>query len=240
VPVMVCMDGFILTHAVERIDVPTQEQVDAFLPPFAPRQVLDPDAPVSIGAMVGPEAFTEVRYLAHAAHLAALERIPELAREFSRAFGREAGGLLRRYRTEDAETIVVALGSVLGTVKDTVDALRDEGARIGVVGIGAFRPFPSAAVREALIDARRVVVLDRAMTPAAGGPLAADVRLALAGAPVRIDGVVAGLGGRPVTTASLRNLLDEAVHDRLEALTFLDLDTDVVRRELAIPGGLAR
>src|SRR5450756_665038 len=81
-PVMVCMDGFILTHAYERVDMPTQEQVDAFLPPYVPRQSLDPDDPVSIGAMVGPEAFEEVRYLAHLRQLDALERIPSLAAAF--------------------------------------------------------------------------------------------------------------------------------------------------------------
>src|SRR6516162_2415639 len=94
-PVMVCMDGFILTHAYERVDVPTQEQVDAWLPAFRPRQVLDPDAPLSIGSMVGPEAFMEVRYLAHQKQFQALARIPEIARDFARAFGRESGGLAR-------------------------------------------------------------------------------------------------------------------------------------------------
>jgi pyruvate ferredoxin oxidoreductase alpha subunit len=92
-PVMVCMDGFILTHAYERVDVPTQEQVDAFLPPYEPRQVLDPKEPVSIGAMVGPEAFSEVRYLAHAKQMQALERIPQLAEQFKAVFGRDSGGL---------------------------------------------------------------------------------------------------------------------------------------------------
>src|SRR6188472_1583034 len=99
-PVMVCMDGFILTHAYDRVDVPTQAEVDAFLPPFEPRQVLDPSDPVSIGAMVGPEAFTEVRYLAHAKQVAALDSIPKLADEFETRFGRRSGGLIREYRTE--------------------------------------------------------------------------------------------------------------------------------------------
>ena len=95
-PVMVCMDGFILTHAFERVDVPTQEQVDAFLPPFRPRQLLDPAEPVTIGALVGPEAFTEVKYLMHAKQMQALDRIPEIAGEFAAAFGRESGGLAQR------------------------------------------------------------------------------------------------------------------------------------------------
>ncbi len=149
-PVMVCMDGFILTHAVERVEMPGQAEVDAFLPPFRARQVLDPDEPVTIGAMVGPEAFMEVKYLAHAKQMQALELIPEIAADFERAFARDSGGLIRSYRTEDAETIVVALGSVLGTIKDTIDELREEGVRIGVVGITSFRPFPLDALREAL------------------------------------------------------------------------------------------
>ena len=95
-PVMVCMDGFILTHAFEAIDLPGQVDVDAFLPPYEPRQVLDPDDPISIGAMVGPEAFEEVRYLSHLRQRDALARIPTLALEFSDTFGRESGGLLRQ------------------------------------------------------------------------------------------------------------------------------------------------
>ena len=117
-PVMVCMDGYVLTHAVERLELPTQEQVDAFLPPFRPRQVLDPDDPVTIGAMVGPEAFTEVKYLMHAVQMQALDVVPRIAAESEAAFGRSSGGLVRPYRTEDAETVVVALGSVLGHHRD--------------------------------------------------------------------------------------------------------------------------
>src|SRR5690348_459802 len=134
-PVMVCMDGFILTHAVERIDMPTLEQVQAYLPPYVPRQVLDPADPVSIGAMVGPEAFMEVRYLAHAKQLQALGLIPEFARDFQSVFGRDSGGLLRGYRCDDAQTIVVAMGSVLGTIEDTIDEMRDEGTKIGALAI---------------------------------------------------------------------------------------------------------
>jgi pyruvate ferredoxin oxidoreductase alpha subunit len=231
-PVMVCMDGFILTHAVERVDVPGQEQVDAFLPPFAPRQALDPDEPVSIGAMVGPEAFMEVKYLAHAKQMQALELIPEIAADFEQAFGRDSGGLIRSYRTADAETIVVALGSVLGTIKDTIDELREQGVKIGAVGITSFRPFPLDAVRAALGHAQRVVVLEKALAVGIGGIVSANIRMALAGIELRGYTVIAGLGGRPITKASLRDLFTDAIADRLESLTFLDMDWDVVNREL--------
>ncbi len=231
-PVMVCMDGFILTHAVERLEIPTQEQVDGFLPAFEPRQVLDPDEPVSIGAMVGPEAFMEVKYLAHAKQMQALQLIPEIAGEFQRAFGRDSGGLIRTYRSEDADTIVVALGSVLGTVKDTIDELREQGVKIGAVGICSFRPFPLDALRAAVGHAERVVVLEKALAVGIGGIVSANVRMALAGIQLHGYTVIAGLGGRPITKSSLHSLFTDAAANRLEALTFLDMDWDVVNREL--------
>ena len=235
-PVMVCMDGFILTHAVERVDMPEQEQVDEFLPPFAPRQVLHPDEPISIGAMVGPEAFMEVKYLAHAKQMQALESIPQIAEDFENAFGRASGGLIRTYRSEDAETIVIALGSVLGTIEDTVDELREQGVSIGVVGITSFRPFPLEAVRAALGHAQRVLVLEKALAVGIGGIVSANVRMALAGIQLHGYTVIAGLGGRPITKASLHGLFTDAVADRLKELTFLDMDWDVVNRELARMG----
>ncbi len=233
VPVMVCMDGFILTHAYERVDMPTQAQVDAFLPPFVPRQVLDPREPVSIGAMVGPEAFMEVRYLAHAKQMQALELIPGWAEDFRRAFGRDSGGLMHTYRTEDADTIVVALGSILGTIKDTVDAMREEeGARIGVVGITCYRPWPAAAVRQALAKAKRVVVVEKSLSVGHGGIVSANVRQCHAGAPEDVLTVVAGLGGRPITRESLRKAFRAAAEGTLAPLTFLDLNQEVVDRAL--------
>jgi pyruvate ferredoxin oxidoreductase alpha subunit len=233
-PVMVCMDGFILTHAYESIDIPEQEQVDAFLPPFEPRQVLDPDEPVTIGAMVGPEAFTEVRYLMHAKQMQALDVVPEIAGEFAQAFGRNSGGLVRAYRTEGAETIVVALGSVLGTIEDVVDELREQGVAIGALGIKCFRPYPLEEVRAALGGATRVVVLEKAFAVGVGGIVGQNVRLALTGLDVEVNDVVAGLGGRAITKRSLRGLLDDAMAGKLEPgrLTFLDLDRALVEREL--------
>ena len=232
-PVMVCMDGFILTHAVERVDLPTQEQVDEYLPPFEPRQVLDPAEPVSIGAMVGPEAFTEVRYLAHAKQMRALELIPGWAEEFRRAFGRESGGLMHTYRCEDADTVVIALGSVLGTVKDTVDEMRERGAKIGVLGITCFRPWPSAAVRAALARARHVVVLEKSLAVGLGGIVSTNVRTCYSGNPDSVHTVIAGLGGRAITRASLARMLGTALEGKLDALTFLDLDQPLVERALA-------
>jgi pyruvate ferredoxin oxidoreductase alpha subunit len=237
IPVMVCVDGFVLTHAVEGIDVPSQEQVDTFLPPFEPRQVLDPAHPVSIGAMVGPEAFTEVRFLAHAKQLQAIGCIREVADDFTEAFGRRSGGLVSTYRVEDAEVVVVAMGSILGTIKDATDVMRDRGTKVGVVGITSFRPFPLEALHEAIGDARRVVVVERAFSIGFGGVLSTDVALAIADAKARISTVVAGLGGRAVLETALVEVIEDAKAGRLEALRFLDLDRGVVERELARMAG---
>ena len=243
-PVMVCMDGFLLTHASERVDLPGPDQVDAFLPPYEPRQVLDPDAPISIGAMVGPEAFTEVRYLAHQRMQDALSVIPAVADDFRARFGRSSGGLVRPYRTEDADIIVIALGSVIGTAQDAVDELRADGRRVGVLGITTFRPFPVAAVREVLGTdrrLRRIVVLERALAPGTGDIVTADVRRALAAEDAQpphapdaiVSTVVAGLGGRAVTSGSLCGMLVSAADGKLAPLSFLGLDTGLVDRELA-------
>ncbi|MCB0881414.1 MAG: pyruvate ferredoxin oxidoreductase [Thermoleophilia bacterium] len=232
-PVMVCMDGFILTHAMEVVEVPTPEQVARFLPPFHPRQVVDPDDPVSIGAMVGPEAFTEVRYLAHHRQMEALEVIPRVADEFREVFGRDSGGLVRPYRCDDAETVVIALGSVLGTLKDVVDERRARGERIGVLGITSFRPFPRDQVRDVLWNASRFISLEKAFSVGIGGIVSSQVRASLIGHPITNSTVVAGLGGRPITKASLHAMLDRSARDELEYLEFLDLDRALVQREIA-------
>ncbi|HXX69345.1 MAG TPA: transketolase C-terminal domain-containing protein [Polyangiaceae bacterium] len=231
-PVMVCVDGFILTHAFEPIAVPSQSDVDAFLPPYDPVQTLDPDDPMTIGAMVGPEAFAEVRWLAHDKQLRALRAIPEIATEFGARFGRASGGLLRPYRSEDAETRVVAMGSVNGTIEETVDQMRASGVSIGSVDLCTFRPFPADAVRAALHGAKRVVVVEKNLALGMGGVLASHVRMALRGEPAFVHTVVAGLGGRAITRASLARCLGAAHAGTLEELHMLDLDWSIVEREL--------
>jgi pyruvate ferredoxin oxidoreductase alpha subunit len=231
VPVMVCVDGFILTHAFERLDLPEQDAVDRFLPRFVPRQRLDPDEPLTIGAMVGPEAFTEVRYLAHTNLRRALEVIPAVAADFYHRFGRVSGGLVQSYEVDDASLVVVAQGAVAGTLRQVVDDLRADGLRIGALTVTTYRPFPLDAVRSALAGVGRVVVIDRALATGTGGFLAADVSQAVDPGVTCFD-VVAGLGGRPVTQASLKRCIQGAVLGRLEPLSFLDLRSDTLKEVL--------
>lgn len=231
-PVMVCMDGFVLTHAVDRVDIPEQEAVDAYLPPYTPRQVLDPSDPVTIGAMVGPEAFTEVRYLAHAKHISALSCIEKSAQLFKERFGRDSGGLLKTYRCEDAAVRILAMGSSVGTIEDAVDELRAEGLKVGVVSLRCFRPFPMQAVREALQGARVAIVLDRAIGAGSGGVVLLDVVNAMRCSEVAIKSVIGGLGGRAITKKSIKDILRAANEGTLSDTTFMDLDEDLVRRQL--------
>ncbi len=233
-PVMVNMDGFVLTHAMEQIDVPEQAEVDAFLPPFRPQQWLDPDDPVTIGAMVGPGAFTEVKYLMADRQLRALDTVVDVADGFRAAFGRGSGGLVSRYRTDDAELVLVAMGSMLGSAEDVVDELRDDGLAVGLVGITCYRPWPYDEVAAALAGIPRVTVLNRAISVGAGSVLGRDVRLSVPEG-TTVHDVVLGLGGRPVTRSGLRELVLDVVGGRVpeHSLHFADLDRPAVERELA-------
>ena len=228
-PVMVCMDGFILTHAIEGIDVPDQKQVDKFLPSFVPRQILDPENPISIGAMVGPEAFTEVRYLAHQKQKEALKLIPKINEDFKQIFGRDSGGLISTFNVDDADTVIVTLGSVIGTIQEALD---EQDENIGALTIRSFRPFPLEAIRSALKNVKRVVVFEKCFAVGIGGIVANNVRMALSGTNIEVYEVIGGLGGRPITRKSLHKLFKDAVKDNLEVVTFLDLKKDVVEREL--------
>ena len=233
-PVMVCVDGFILTHAMERIDIPAQAEVDAYLPPYDPVQVLDPAEPASIGAMVGPEAFTEVRFLQHYKQTQALRLIVDFARDFAKAFGRESGGLLRGYRAEDADMLVVAMGSVCGTIKDVIDDMRDDGVAIGLVTIVSYRPFPTEELRKALAGCQDVVVVEKCIAVGVGGPLANNVDMALRNLPSapRLHSAVAGLGGRAITKPALERLFRTAAVQPWEGTHFLDLNERIVGREI--------
>jgi pyruvate ferredoxin oxidoreductase alpha subunit len=233
-PVMVCVDGFILTHAVERLDIPSQADVDAFLPAYEPVQVLDPAAPISIGAMVGPDAFTEVRFLQHYKQTLALRLIPELAAEFKIRFGRDSGGLLRSYRADDADMVAVAMGSINGTIKDTIDEMRADGYSIGLISIVAFRPFPTAALRRLLAGRKNVVVIEKSFAVGMGGQLANNVDLALRNIPAapQVHSVIAGLGGRSITRTSLHRVFRRAETQAWEGPHFLDLNEDIIGKEL--------
>ena len=212
-PAMVVIDGFILTHTVDAVDVPEQSQVDEYLPPFRPDPVLNMDDPRRFGGLVMPDWWTEFRYRIATDMEGAKERIREADKEFGRIFGRSYGGLVENYRTEDADAVLVVAGSAAGTAKEVVDRLRGEGLKVGVARLRVFRPFPSEEITE--LSSRGVVgVFDRSYTFGDGGAMFNEVRSAMHGSDNIVKNYVGGLGGRDVTVAHMewifRNMLDIA------------------------------
>ena len=235
-PVMVNMDGFILTHAITRVDIPEQALVDQFLPKFVPRQKLDIESPLSIGAMVGPDAFTEVRYLAHHQQNSALSIIEQQAEEFASIFGRDSGGLMKSYFADDADIVFVAMGSVVGTMQDLINDLRKEGYSVGILSLRSFRPFPAEAICQALKNARQVIVFEKSFAVGMGGILASEIHMAAerytTTHKLKISSVIGGLGGRTITKKSLADIVKQAKTGDLAAEVFMDLDKETVDREL--------
>jgi pyruvate ferredoxin oxidoreductase alpha subunit len=227
-PVMVCVDGFILTHAYERVDIPSQEEVDEFLPPYTPRVSLDVDDPVAIGAMVSPDYFFEVRYLAHRRQMDSLEIICCVAESFWKKFGRDSGGLFHEYHTDGAETIVVTLGSVAGTIKDVVDELNASGEKFGVIALTSYRPFPADSLKNSLKNAARAIVVEKAFAIGIGGILFQEIELLMKNINVKIVSVVAGIGGRSITKSMLRECF---LNKNSGENVFLGLNEDIVAKE---------
>jgi pyruvate/2-oxoacid:ferredoxin oxidoreductase alpha subunit len=203
-PVMVNLDAFYVSHALEPVDVPAQADVDAYLPPFAPERKLDTACGSSWGNVVSQDMF----YRHRQSMQEAMDRVPELLAAADREWHERVGrgfGVVERYRCDGASTVVVTMGSMCGTARDAVDALRAAGEPVGLVKVRLFRPLPVAALRAALADVRDVVVLDRNHSPGAGGVLHQELRAALFGmadAP-RVHGLLAGVGGVNVPPAKI-------------------------------------
>jgi len=211
-PVMVCVDGFVLTHVYEPVRTFDRADVDAFLPPYEPVHYVSPEKPMVFGSGTDELNTLEFHYMNHQAVIRAKKKIETVAREFEAVFGHYHGGLIDTYATEDAEVILVAMGSVLGTLREAVDVLRAEGVKVGLVKVRSFRPFPSEELRQALGGAGVVVVFDRALSFGSQGILATEVKMALYDAPRRplVQGLMAGFGGREVNLETVRGIVDRA------------------------------
>jgi pyruvate ferredoxin oxidoreductase alpha subunit len=227
-PVIVNVDGFILTHAYDRVDIPSQDKVDDFLPPYAPKASLDVNHPVAIGTMVPPEYFMEVRHLAHRKQEDSLAVIECTAHAFEKKFGRNSGGLLRRYGSPNADTVIVAMGSVAGTIKDAVDELNQEGGQFEELSIICYRPFPAEALRNSLKNAKRIIVVEKSLAVGIGGILSREVELTMKGCDVDVITVVAGLGGRNITKSMLKECFNKKSHEKI---TFLGLRNDIIGKQ---------
>jgi pyruvate/2-oxoacid:ferredoxin oxidoreductase alpha subunit len=211
-PVLVNLDAFYVSHSLEPVCVPEQALVDAYLPPFAPAQRLDTAAPSSWGNVVTQDMFYRHRQDVEAA----MGRVPELAAEADRAWAERTGrshGVVERYRCDGASTVIVSLGSMCGTAREAVDAMRELGLPVGLLKLRLFRPLPVQALRAALAGTADIVVLDRNHSPGCGGVLHQELRAALYGmanAP-RVHGYLAGVGGVNVSPDRIAAFVQQAL-----------------------------
>ncbi|MCJ7459853.1 MAG: pyruvate ferredoxin oxidoreductase [candidate division Zixibacteria bacterium] len=228
-PVMVNMDGFILTHAFEPIEFIDQKMADEFLPPFKPELYLTPKNPLTFGVLAEPDWYMETRYRLQKAIEASTDMIEEVADQFKKTFGRYQGGLVEKYRLDGAETVIVSMGSVVGTIKEVVDALRDKGKKIGVLKIRTFRPFPKEAIYDALKNVKNVIVMEKAISLGATGILYDEIKAALYGKPSqpKVSGFIAGLGGRDIPKESIMKVIEKG-EAGISDNVFVDLKENLI------------
>jgi len=229
-PVMVCMDGFILTHAFEPVDVPDPNEVDAFLPPFKPRHIVDPRWPRGIGLFADPRFYMETRYTLHRAMEKSEDTIKEVSADFAKTFGRDSGGFIKTYKLKDADLVIISMGSVVGTIKDLIDRLEEEGKKVGLLQICSYRPFPRNEVYNALKDKMNIVVLEKSISLGRGGILASDVRWSFPRAEKKdrnISSFIAGLGGRNIPMDDLRYMVEKVEKEPVE-IEFLGLKKELI------------
>ncbi|MDH7593520.1 MAG: transketolase C-terminal domain-containing protein [Methanomicrobiales archaeon] len=206
-PAMVCFDGFVLTHTYEPVDIPGQEEVDAFLPAFSPYQRLDARDPISFGMYATPDYYMEFRYEMERAMQRAKGVLKECGKEFGERFGRDYSDLVESYRLEDADTALVAMGSLCGTVKDAIDEMRGEGKKVGLLNLRVFRPFPFEDVKKALSGVSRVAILDKNVSIGSKGAVGLEMRDTLYGTGIEILDCIAGLGGRDIRKRDVRRIV---------------------------------
>ncbi len=225
-PAFVCFDGFILSHTYEPVDMLSQEDVDRYLPKFAPAERLDAADPISFGMYATPEYYLEFRYEMDLAQRRAKDVIAKAGKKFGSLFGRDYSALVEGYRLDDAETVIVTMGSLCGTVKDTIDEMRAEGKNVGLLKIRVFRPFPTEDVAKALARAKRVAVLDKNISLGSKGAVALEVRDALYGSGIPVRDYILGLGGRDVRKKDIREIV--ALLERGEGDQFYGLRKEVL------------
>jgi len=232
-PAMVTEDAFYLSHTVEPVDVPDQSVVDAFLPPRESHAVLEPGTASRLGSFTGPDHYVEFRR-----HVAdAMERVPKVVarveEEYRQATGRDHGGALPTYRAEDADAILVTMGTATTTARSVVDSLREEGRKVGLAKLRLFRPFPDAEVRQLCATADRIGVVDRSYTFGRMGPAATEVGAALYSGRHRpaLTSFLAGIGGRDVTPHEVRAMFETLLSSAEPATHWEDLEESEVKAD---------
>ena len=228
IPVMVCYDGYLLSHTYMPFDVPESDTVDAFLPAFTPEYALNPAAPCNLNTVTLPDirpdvrgntapGYMEIRHNLHTDMRDALEVIKTVDQKFYNTFGRGGHCYLEPYKCENAEYVAVCMGSLSYQLRDVVDVLREDGLNIGVLGLRVHRPFPDAAIREALGGAKGVIVMEKALSYGYQGALYTDIQAALYHSDHRpfIHNYILGLGGREIKTEHLKEALQQSCTEKI-------------------------
>lgn len=212
-PAMVCLDAFVLSHTEEPVAIPSQDAVDAFLPPYNPPYRMDVENPMTFSAGAFPDSYMEFKYGQHLAFQVVPRVMREVEDDWERKVGRSYGGPLEAYRCEDAEVALVTVGTATGTARLVVDSLRESGRKAGLIKLRLFRPFPVEELRETARSLKAIGVLDRNLSFGFEGAVFSEVKAALYGLPARplAAGFVAGLGGRDINVEQV-----EQMYDRLE------------------------
>lgn len=230
-PVMVNLDGFALTHTYASVEVPSQEQADAFLPPFQSANRFDFEYPVNMGYSAGPEFNRYYKYWAHRDMQAAAAKIDEVEQRFAQVMGRSYPGMVEAYRLDDADYVLVTLGSAAGLVRGVVDALRATGMRAGMLKIRYMRPFPADQVADALTRCRAAAVLEKDISFGAEGTVFTNVNSALqqAGVTTPTFNFIGGLGGDDISAQQVESIfygLEDTMEgiDELPSVSFLGVD----------------
>ena len=226
-PVMVNLDGFVLTHTYETVEIPEQAQADSFLPPYVTDNRVDFDDPKNLAFSAGPDTNYIFKYKAHKGMLAAKEAVRETEDAFAEIFGRRYSGLLDSYRTEDADFILVTLGSIAGLCRETADRLREQGIKAGVVRIRYMRPFPNDEIADVLRNAKAFGVLEKDISFGNEGTVFTNVNSALQKAGVRIPGYdfIGGLGGRNISAGDIGQIFAD-IQNGTDNVNFIGIGGD--------------
>ncbi|NQT25905.1 pyruvate ferredoxin oxidoreductase [candidate division KSB1 bacterium] len=219
-PALINLDAFFLSHTSQVVDLYNEARIDQFLSKYDPKIKLDVDDPHAFGALTSPEHYYEFSYKMHEAQINAIRVIKEVGQEFGKIFGRTYD-LTESYRCDDAELILVSYGTIAGTAKEAVDQMRNSGIVVGVLKIRYFRPFPTEDVIKALHPAKKVGVIDRAVSYGQSGPFFNEIRSTLYHESTPLYGFIAGLGGRDVSTHDIENMVDIMQNDPAQDLIWI-------------------
>jgi len=231
-PIMVCVDGFILTHGMETVDMPTQEEVDKFLPAYNPPYKLDVDNPMSFGLLGDPAVYMETRYAIQKTMEDVLNLIPKISKEYKELTARNTIQLVEEYKIDDAEIALVAMGSVCGTIKDVIDMEREKGSKVGLLKIVTYRPFPKEAIKKSLEKVQYVGVIDKNISLGSDGAVYEETK-AILNSNKKVSGFIAGLGQRDITVKTIENII-ELTKAEVNDCKFVDLNNDLLWDEFKV------